>query len=76
MACHPGIETVSTEICFTDLEKRAPHDTYKREQLEDLKVWVTGRINKIENDDIFAPKPSFGCRWCHFRKENGGPCQW
>jgi hypothetical protein len=30
----------------------------------------------LENDDIFAPKPSYGCRWCHFRKSNGGPCQW
>jgi hypothetical protein len=76
MACHPDIETVSTEICFTDLEKRVKHDTYKRDQLDDLKAWVTGRVNKIEKDDIFAPKPSFGCRWCHFRKENGGPCQW
>lgn len=76
MTCNPEIEKVSTEICYTDLQKRMPYETYQRSQLEGLKQWITDRVEKIENDDVFAPKPSYGCRWCHFRKENGGPCQW
>lgn len=76
MVCNPEIEHVTTEICYTDLNKRVPHETYKRSELPTLKAWLTGRIKKIEGDDIFAPKPDYGCRWCHFRKDNGGPCQW
>jgi len=44
--------------------------------LPGLQAWVTEKVMKIENDDIFAPNPSYACRWCHFRKNNGGPCQW
>jgi CRISPR/Cas system-associated exonuclease Cas4 (RecB family) len=76
MVCNPEIEKVTTEICYTDLEKRTAYDTYIRSQLDELKTWLSDRVAKIENDDIFAPKPDYGCRWCHFRKSNGGPCQW
>jgi hypothetical protein len=27
------------------------------------------------NDTIFAPKPGNACRWCHWKKSNGGPCK-
>lgn len=76
MACNPEINTVTTEICYTDLNKRVAYPTYKRSELPILQASITAKISKIENDDIFAPKPDYGCRWCHFRKDNGGPCQW
>jgi hypothetical protein len=76
LVSYPEVEEVSTEVCYIDLQKRAPGPTFKRSQLGELKDWLTGRVSKIENDDIFAPKPDYGCRWCYFRKSNGGPCQW
>jgi CRISPR/Cas system-associated exonuclease Cas4 (RecB family) len=76
MVCNPEIHTVSTEICYTDLNKQVPHTSYKRSELESLKEWLLSRVTKIESDDIFAPKPGPSCKWCHFRKDNGGPCQW
>lgn len=76
LACNPTIDYVTTEICYIDLNKRAPNESYTRSALPILKAWLTSRIAKIESDDIFAPKPDYGCRWCHFRKDNGGPCQW
>lgn len=76
LACYPEIEEVTTEICYIDLQKRQACPTYKRSQLGELKQWMADRMHKIENDSIFAPNPSFGCKWCHFRKDNGGPCQW
>lgn len=76
LACYPDVEAVSTEICYIDLNKRAEYPKYTRAQFDELKQWLADRVAKIENDDIFAPKPAFGCKWCHFRKSNGGPCQW
>jgi hypothetical protein len=76
LVCNPAVKHVTTEICYTDLEKRVQHETHTRANVDALKEWVLSRISKIENDDIFAPKPDYGCRWCHFRKSNGGPCQW
>lgn len=76
LACHPEVNEVTTEVCYIDLQKRQPQPTYKRSQLAELKEWMSERMRKIENDSIFAPNPSFGCKWCHFRKDNGGPCQW
>lgn len=33
------------------------------------------RVKPMFNDTKFAPKPNRLCGYCHFRKENGGPCQ-
>lgn len=32
------------------------------------------RISTMRRDEICAPRPSFGCRFCDFSKSNGGPC--
>ena len=76
LATYPEVQTVTTEVCYIDLQKRVPSREYLRENFEELQQWLSARVGKIENDDIFAPKPAYGCRWCHFRKANGGPCQW
>jgi RecB family exonuclease len=75
-AIYPHIEKVSTEICYIDHNKHVNYGYVYRKQFEELKQWVTNRITKIENDDVYAPNPTYGCKWCHFRKSNGGPCQW
>lgn len=76
LATYMDIEEVTTEICFIDLNKRVQYATHSRADLPALQQWIGDRIAKIEKDDIFSPKPSFNCKWCHFRKSNGGPCQW
>lgn len=76
MASHPNVNRVSMEVCYIDLQKRSSYGIVLREQLDGLKKWVTDRIAKIEADTVFAPKPDYGCKWCHFRKGNGGPCVW
>lgn len=75
-ATHPDIDRVTMEICYIDICKQQSYGEVSRNTFDELKTWVTDRITKIENDDVFAPKPSYGCKWCHFRKSNGGPCKW
>lgn len=38
------------------------------------KTWEK-RVQSLFADKTFAPKPNQFCRFCHFRKENSGPCQ-
>ena len=76
LATYPEVDTVTTEVCYIDLQKRAAGPEYLRSDFDKLQQWLGDRVGKIERDDIFAPKPDYGCRWCHFRKANGGPCQW
>lgn len=40
-----------------------------------LKKEWTARTRAMLNDRTFAPKPSNMCRFCSFRKDNHGPCQ-
>ena len=39
-----------------------------------LKALWEQNVKPMFKDEIFAPLPSYMCRWCHFRKDNGGPC--
>ncbi len=43
--------------------------------LEKLQAEWTRRTTAMLNDTTYAPRPSDKCRYCHFRKENGGPCK-
>lgn len=75
-ATHPEVEEVELEFVYIDLKKTSKVGAIKRDEFAQLKKWVESRIEKIKNDTLFSPNPSFACKWCHFRKENGGPCSW
>lgn len=72
----PHINQVKIAIEFVDLKKTTSYATITRDQLDELKASIVRRMDIIGTDHIFAPNPSFLCRFCHYRKENGGPCKW
>jgi CRISPR/Cas system-associated exonuclease Cas4 (RecB family) len=76
LALYPSITHVTKEICYIDKNKRVSYGETSREELPTLKEWVQSRVSKINADKIYAPNPSWLCKWCTFRKDNGGPCQW
>lgn len=39
-----------------------------------MDLWGS-RIRTMQRDEMCAPRPSFGCRFCDFSKDAGGPCQ-
>ena len=41
---------------------------------EKLKELWKGRVEQMRNDQICAPRPNEGCRWCDYAKSKGGPC--
>lgn len=39
-----------------------------------LKELWQGRVEQMQRDQICAPRPNDGCRWCDYAKSKGGPC--
>lgn len=61
------------------LDQGLIHDApqaYTMDDLPQLKATWVERTRAMLNDKQFAPRPNNFCRWCHYRKENAGPCQY
>ena len=76
LATKPHIDKVIPMIEFIDLQKSVEYMTFHRKDLEAMKSDIFGRINIISHDKFFTANPSGLCRFCHYRKDNGGPCKW
>jgi len=79
---HDHIETVKAWLCYTDLgitwgdgsQGEAPM-VFTRADAPRLKKLWEKRVKAMMADTSFAPKPNNLCRFCHYRSENGGPCE-
>lgn len=73
----PQLEEVRASLVYLDTgDVYPPDDTpFLRKDVPKLeKIWAK-RVKAMLTDKRFLPKPNNKCRWCHFRKENGGPCK-
>lgn len=75
-AIEPEVVQITPIISFVDLKKEITYSKISRESYPTLRKNLEQRIITIEEDRIFAPNPSVNCRWCPYRKSNGGPCAW
>lgn len=77
---HPTVEVVSPRLWYLDqgIIHPNPEDNEisytRKDEKYLLKLW-TGKVKKMLTDTTFKPTPGAACRYCHFRKENGGPCK-
>lgn len=70
----PTVDTVEARLLYLDKGTTDKEDYERSEIPLIIEAWEA-RIRALLVDDTFAPRPSYACKWCHFRKENGGPCQ-
>jgi len=56
-------------------QERILGEDYQRSDMEALKKDWAKKTKLMLTDQNFKPKPGDGCRFCHFRKSNGGPCK-
>ena len=68
-----GAASVDVKFYYIDQDMVQLY-TYDREELEALTEVVEARALKVTSDRTYATNPSWKCKYCHFRKENGGPC--
>lgn len=76
MSCKPHIQSVRPIIEFIDHRQTTNYAVHKREDLEKMQKDLQTRVHRVQFDPVYAPNPSFLCRYCHYRKDNGGPCKW
>jgi CRISPR/Cas system-associated exonuclease Cas4 (RecB family) len=67
-------DVVDAQVIYIDHGERMRME-FRREVLPMLKEYWNKRLDKMTADDVLAPRPNPGCKWCHYRKSNGGPCQ-
>lgn len=73
---YPLVKKVRTRLLFTDHGPDATViEEYDRKNVPAMKADWMKKIKAMFADRRFAPKPGNYCTWCHFRKENGGPCK-
>ena len=74
MELYPEAEVARVEFWYLD-QGEIVSTLYHRKRTTALRKEWTAFANRTLTDPICAPLPSFdSCRWCPFKKENGGPC--
>lgn len=90
MALFEGVKKVETQLWYLDqgIIVGAHSNADDKSSMERSGIYTPGRhLVKLQrhfvketkamlNDTRFAPKPNAFCKWCHFRKDNGGPCRY
>jgi RecB family exonuclease len=74
----PAVNQVTTRLWYLD----QPEDNevireFDRGDFDRIKAEWNKKTVKLFKDKRFAPTPSNNaCRWCPFKKSEGGPCQY
>ena len=74
-ALYPQVQTVMTALWYLESGQDSIR-TFKRTEVPVLKAKWAKRVEPMFEDMTFAPRPSNLCAWCHFRKDNAGPCSY
>jgi len=74
----PAADAVDARLWYLDhgVEEPAEPKLYTPADIPKLKAYWAKQVKPMLADTRFAPKPSYGCRWCFFSKGNSGPCQY
>lgn len=70
----PQVQEVTARLWYVDTGDEEIMEFTKREALDGLSD-LEERADKMLEVRRFPPNPSWKCRYCHFRRENGGPCE-
>lgn len=73
---YPTADTVISKLLFVDHGREVFSDPIPRKELKKLQKKWEIMVKTMLSDTKFRPIPGNYCRWCHFRKANGGPCEY
>lgn len=77
----PNVEAITTRLWYLDVPdpkgegENVVTQEFTRDDFERIKKEWNARVVPMFKDKRFAPKPNDRCKWCSFRKSNGGPCK-
>ena len=67
------VQEVDTRLWYVDTGDET-QASFFRKDFAAIKAKWEERVKPMFTDTVFAPRPNSSCRFCHFRKSNGGPC--
>jgi hypothetical protein len=70
---YPFLETVTTRLWYLDSGDEVIRE-YHVDDADRMRQEWDERAKPLLTATEFLPRPNDKCRWCHFRKDNGGPC--
>ncbi len=75
---YPQLERVAPRLVYVDEGMIFPKvpDIWTRDSVPILMNFWEDATTRMLADTYFEPEPGNACRWCYFRKSNGGPCQY
>lgn len=71
---HPTLRSVRAVHVYLDSNTNR-EKTFHRDQMHQLRDHWEGRVQRLEQDPQYIANPGFHCRFCSYRREVGGPCQ-
>lgn len=72
---YPDVDTVEASLVFVEFDGHVESLGVARSEMHTIEALFMKDVETMMNDKVFEPKPSFKCKWCHWRKENGGLCK-
>lgn len=75
MLIHPTVEEVETKLWYLDHGVETVK-IYKKSELKGLIAYWEQETKPMLADRRFSTRPGDYCRWCFYRKSNGGPCKY
>ena len=73
---YPDVQEVEVSLEYVEHGTQYPEIpmVYKRKQLKLLQAKWENKSRAMLKDTVYKATPHSLCRFCHFRKDNGGPC--
>lgn len=75
---HPTVAVVSPRLWYLDHGIIHPSDTeieyFRKDEKYLDKLW-RDKTKPMLNDTTYKPRPGNACTFCHYKKDNGGPCK-
>lgn len=72
----PDANRIIAKLWYLDQGIEVKEVFERKKDWKKLKAKWKANVRPMLNDTIFAPRPNQFCGWCHFRKDDGGPCQY
>jgi CRISPR/Cas system-associated exonuclease Cas4 (RecB family) len=70
----PSIRKAVATTHYIDQDQAVP--LYMDRERATLLTWhLNHRLEVMEQDKRFGPRPGFYCRWCPYSRSKGGPCK-
>lgn len=71
---HPEYDSVTTITVYLDQQENKPQTWHRGMLPEYIGLWRR-KMEEMEKQTMFIPKPQYLCVYCEYSRNSGGPCK-